>query len=163
MIGAELPDELSVRLTRFIAHEARLLDERRHDEWLALFAPDGKYWVPSHPDQTEMRLEPSLALEDVFLLGLRIARLRHPQAHSQHPPSRALHVLQASQCIDADGGRFVMRTPFHYFEQRGDDQVSLPGCATHELVMIDGTLKIRLKRVDLLAAGRALPMIQLFP
>ena len=30
----------------FVAHEARLLDERRHDEWLALFADDGRYWVP---------------------------------------------------------------------------------------------------------------------
>ena len=26
---------------QFIAHEARLLDERRYDEWLALFADDG--------------------------------------------------------------------------------------------------------------------------
>jgi len=29
-----------------VAHEARLLDERRHDEWLALFTEDGRYWVP---------------------------------------------------------------------------------------------------------------------
>ena len=31
---------------RFLFHEARLLDERRFDDWLALFAPDGWYWVP---------------------------------------------------------------------------------------------------------------------
>ncbi|MEZ5659621.1 MAG: aromatic-ring-hydroxylating dioxygenase subunit beta [Burkholderiaceae bacterium] len=130
---------------------------------MALFAPDGHYWVPAAPGQTDMRLQPSLALEDPFLLRLRIDRLRHPQAHSQHPASRCLHILQASHCEAAAASAWRMRTPFLYFEQRGGDQISLPGCATHELVRIDGKLKIRLKRVDLLAAGQALPMIQLFP
>src|SRR5256885_1606466 len=32
--------------TQLIAHEARLLDEKRYDDWLALFADDGRYWVP---------------------------------------------------------------------------------------------------------------------
>ena len=32
-------------LQAFIYHEARLLDERRFDEWLALFTPDGRYWA----------------------------------------------------------------------------------------------------------------------
>ena len=29
----------------FVVHEARLLDERRHDEWLALFADDGRSYA----------------------------------------------------------------------------------------------------------------------
>ena len=154
---------LSSELSAFVVHEARLLDESRLDEWLELFAPDGRYWVPAAPGQQDMTLAPSLALEDVFLLRLRIERLRHPQAHSQHPPSRALHLLQAPHCIGADARAWRMRTPFLYFEQRGADQLSVPGTATHDLVRIDGTLRIQLKRVDLLAAGQALPMIQLFP
>ena len=35
---------------RFLLHEARLLDEARFDDWLALFTPDGWYWVPSEPE-----------------------------------------------------------------------------------------------------------------
>ena len=31
--------------------EARLLDERRYDEWLALFSDDGFYWMPLTPGQ----------------------------------------------------------------------------------------------------------------
>ena len=34
---------------RFLIHEARLLDEARFDEWLALFTADAWYWVPSQP------------------------------------------------------------------------------------------------------------------
>lgn len=29
---------------RFVLQEARLLDEKRWDEWLELFAEDGVYW-----------------------------------------------------------------------------------------------------------------------
>lgn len=154
---------LGAELAAFVVHEARLLDEGRLDEWLGLFAPEGRYWVPGAPGQQDATLAPSIALEDVFLLRLRIERLRHPQAHSQHPPSRALHLLQAPHCIGADARGWRTRTPFLYFEQRGADQISVPGTATHDLVRIDGTLRIQLKRVDLLAAGQALPMIQLFP
>ena len=35
---------------QFLLHEARLLDEGRFDEWLALFTPDAWYWVPAEPD-----------------------------------------------------------------------------------------------------------------
>ena len=30
----------------FVAREAALLDAGRFDDWLALFADDGRYWVP---------------------------------------------------------------------------------------------------------------------
>ncbi len=35
----------------FLVHEARLLDERRFEDWLDLFTDDGWYWVPIEPDQ----------------------------------------------------------------------------------------------------------------
>ena len=33
-------------LIEFVLAEARALDEARYDDWLALFADDGHYWVP---------------------------------------------------------------------------------------------------------------------
>ena len=30
----------------FLNLEARLLDQRKFDEWNALFTPEGMYWVP---------------------------------------------------------------------------------------------------------------------
>ena len=35
----------------FLLHEARLLDEGKFDDWLALFTPEARYWVPSEPDR----------------------------------------------------------------------------------------------------------------
>lgn len=143
--------------------EAQLIDEQCYEQWLALFADDGHYWAPLSPDQTEPNLQPSLAYEDPLLLKIRVERLRHPQAHSQRPPSRCIHVLQASQFTGRHGQIVTLRTPFSYTEQRADRQIMLTGVARHHLTQIGGTLRIKLKRVDLLGAASALPMIQLFP
>ena len=80
-------------LVDFVYSEARLLDERRYEEWYALFADDGYYWVPLVPDQVDGIDHTSLAYEDKLLLRLRIERLRLGP-FSQHPESRGHHLLQ---------------------------------------------------------------------
>ena len=42
------------RCEQFLIHEARLLDEGKFDDWLALFTPDAWYWVPSEPGQPDL-------------------------------------------------------------------------------------------------------------
>ena len=37
---------LTQEIAAFLYAEAELLDERRHDEWLALLAEDIRYWMP---------------------------------------------------------------------------------------------------------------------
>jgi len=151
-------------LARFIRHEARLIDEKRLDEWLALFAQDGHYWVPATPGQADALSHNSLAYEDKLLLELRIERLKSPRAYSQRPPSRCLHVLQEPdlEALDYERGEFVTRTPFLYTETRGEDSQRYAATAWHTLVWSQEGLRIRLKRVDILNCDAALPSIQLF-
>ena len=40
-------------LIDFVVREARLLDEKRYAEWIALFTDDAIYWVPLVPDQQD--------------------------------------------------------------------------------------------------------------
>jgi 3-phenylpropionate/cinnamic acid dioxygenase small subunit len=155
---------MSEDVVRFIYREARLIDERRFDEWYELFAEDGYYWVPLTPGQTDPLAHNSLAYEDKLLLKLRIERLKQPTAYSQKPQSRCLHVLQAPEVekSDAARGEFLTRTPFLYTETRGDELQRYAATAWHTLVRDGGGLRIRLKRVDILNADAALPSIQLF-
>ena len=37
---------LTQEIAAFLYREAELLDERRHEEWLALLAEDIRYWMP---------------------------------------------------------------------------------------------------------------------
>lgn len=146
-----------------VAHEAALLDERRLDEWLALFAEDGHYWVPLlGAAQADPFSHNSLAYEDRLLLQLRVERLKNPRAHSQHPASHSQHVLQPSRIEQESADEVRLRTPFLYVEARGEDQVLLSGNVRHHLVRTPAGWRIREKRVDLLNAARALPAIQLF-
>lgn len=147
----------------FVAHEAALLDERRLDEWLALFAEDGHYWVPLlGAAQADPFSHNSLAYEDRLLLQLRVERLKNPRAHSQHPASHSQHVLQPSRIAHEDADEVRLHTPFLYVEARGEDQILLSGTARHYLVRMPAGWRIREKRIDLLNATRALPAIQLF-
>ena len=149
-------------LIRFVRHEARLLDERRWDEWLALFAQDGFYWVPLSHGQSSPHTENSLAYEDRLLLKLRIERLREGP-FSQHPASRSQHVLQDTEIEPMQDGLHVTRTAFIYAEVRGDEQQVHAGIAFHHLREGPGGLRIVLKRVNLLGCEQALPSLQLFP
>jgi len=154
------------RLFDFIAHEARLLDAQRFDEWLSLFADNGRYWVPLQGlAQADDGSHNALADEDCLLLSLRIERLKNPRAHSQHPPSSCQHILQQPTLVhaDASAGRYELRTPFVYVEVRGERQLMLTGSYCHRLIDWPSGLRIELKRVDLLNPGVALPAIQLFP
>jgi Small subunit of phenylpropionate dioxygenase len=56
----------------FIYDEARMLDEGRYTEWLALWLPDGHYWMPLDYQQTDPLNVTSLMYEDLFMLKLRV-------------------------------------------------------------------------------------------
>jgi 3-phenylpropionate/cinnamic acid dioxygenase small subunit len=152
------------QLARFVLREARLIDEKRFDEWYELFTDDAYYWVPLVPGQSDPLAHNSLAYEDKFLLKLRIERLKLPSAYSQKPASRCHHVMQTPEVEKSDPGRgeFVTRTPFIYTETRGDASQRYAATAWHTLVWSQERLRIRLKRVEILNADAALPSIQLF-
>lgn len=153
-------------LVRFVLDEARCLNEGRYADWLALFAKNGRYWIPLQgAQQGEHDRQNALADEDHLLLGLRIDRLGNARAFSQQPQSSSQHVLQTPQVdgVDEEAMVFSLYTPFIYVEVRGDAQLMLAGHWRHRLVLEGGFLRIALKRVNLLNAGSQLPMIQLFP
>ena len=151
-------------LVRFVLREARLIDEKRFEEWFELFTEDACYWVPLAPGQADPLNHNSIAYEDKLLLRLRIERLASPLAYSQKPASRCHHVLQMPEVEKSDPakGEYLTRTPFIYTETKGDESQRYAATAWHTLVWAQGRLRIRLKRVDILNCDAALPSIQLF-
>ncbi len=155
----------SEALAAFVYEEARLIDEKRLDEWYELFADDGIYWMPLTCGQPDGINHTSLFHEDKLLLKIRIERLKNPRSFSQHSPSHCMHVLQQPriESCDAAQGLYVLRTPFLYCEAQADQQILLAGVSFLHLVHADSRLKIRLKKVELVNCDAALPAIELFP
>ena len=81
------------RCEQFLLHEARLLDEAKFDDWLALFTADGWYWVPSEPGQDNPHDTVSLIYDDRRLLETRVRRLASPRMYSQEPRSRTSRIV----------------------------------------------------------------------
>lgn len=149
----------------FIYAEARMLDEGRFDDWLALWLPDGIYWMPLDYKQTDPVNATSLLHEDYFMLRLRVERLNGARTFSQKPKSRCHHVLQRPfvDIFDPEAGRYETNTSMHYVETRLDDQQLLALTATHDLRLVDGQLRIANKKVELLNSDAAFGNIQLLP
>src|SRR5918995_5831827 len=112
------------RCEQFLLHEARLLDEAKFDDWLALFTADGWYWVPSEPGQDNPHDTVSLIYDDRRLLETRIRRLASPRMYSQEPRSRTSRIV-ANVTIEqsaADGTACTVRSKLQLLEYRRETQ-----------------------------------------
>src|SRR2546429_9432886 len=137
------------RCERFLQHEARLLDEGKFDEWLALFTADGSYWVPSEPDQDNPHDTVSLIYDDRRLLETRVRRLASPRIYSQEPRSRTSRIVSNVSIEDSGNNSCTVRSKFLMIEYRRDSQRLFAGTAFHRLVQADGAILIASKRVNL--------------
>ena len=77
---------------RFLFAEARLLDERRFDEWEALFTDDGVYLVPIDPGKEPAR-SVSIIYDDRRRLTERVFRQMKTPVLDQNPPSRTIRFV----------------------------------------------------------------------
>jgi benzoate/toluate 1,2-dioxygenase beta subunit len=137
------------RCEQFLLHEARLLDEAKFDDWLALFTPQAWYWVPSEPDQADPVETVSLIYDDRRLLETRVRRLASPRMYSQEPRSRTSRIVSNVTLEDINGNSCIVRSKFMMIEYRRDLQRIFGGTILHGLVQTDGRIMIAWKRVDL--------------
>lgn len=143
--------ELHHRVSQFLFHEARLLDERRWAEWEDLFAEGGTYWAPATPEQPDPENHVSLIYENDLLRKVRAARFANPHAPSLQPFPRTAHLV-TNVMIDAhdeEAGEVVATSRFLMIEYRRGAQRFYGGAYTHHLVAENGAFRIRRKKADL--------------
>lgn len=133
----------------FLVHEARLLDDARFDDWLALFVPNARYWVPSEPNQESPLDTVSLMYDDRRLLETRVRRLSSPRIYSQEPRSRTSRMIGNVTIESTAADAVTVRSKFTMVEFRRNEQRLFAGTYTHDLVK-QGGIRIAFKRVDLL-------------
>ena len=139
---------------QFLFLEARLLDERRFGEWLALYAPDALYWVPGAWGQQSPRDHVSLFYETVQLLRMRVDRLENEHAPLDSPPARVNHYLTNVSAEEEQAGRLTARAYLLFAEYRRGESRWFAGRSAWTLRDKRGSFEIAAKRVDLLDADR---------
>lgn len=136
---------------QLLYRQAEILDDRRWDDWMALFTRDGTYWMPADPEHEDPDGLPNIFHEDRYLMLTRIRRLQHPRAWSQSPRNRTSHVVSnvIVESEDRQTGALVVRSKFHVVEYRLDATRYFAGSYRHELVATPDGLKINRQRVDI--------------
>jgi benzoate/toluate 1,2-dioxygenase subunit beta len=136
---------------QFLYRQAELLDRRRWDEFIDLFAEDGRYWAPASPEQTTGEGMPSIFWEDRNLMRVRMKRVTHPHAWSQAPDWGTNHVV-SNVVIERENprtGDLVVRSRFHMMEFRRDTTRHFAGSYIHNLRRTKAGYRITLQRVDM--------------
>ena len=138
------PDSLALRprqqrrLERFYHHEARLLDNRQYQQWLALVSPDIHYLVPSRTNlmvdnrqrgseemiSVERELEGADSLgcpvrdESYVHLMIRVERAYKINSWSENPPARTRRIVGNIEAMSRDGDDWQVLSNFHLFYSR---------------------------------------------
>ena len=144
--------ELWHRVQQFLFHEARLLDERRLQEWLELYADDAEYWVPYAWGQESPRDHVSLFYETKTLLGMRVDRLARELSPLDSPAARVNHYL--TNVLVEEGAELIARAQLLFVEYRREEQRWFAGRTTWRLRLRGEQFLIAAKRVDLLNADQ---------
>jgi len=85
-------------ISRFLYHEAALLDARRFEDWLDLFTEDAIYWVPAWNDDGSLTTDPQSEISLIYYdskarLGERVWRIRSGMSAASNPLPRTTHLV----------------------------------------------------------------------
>jgi benzoate/toluate 1,2-dioxygenase beta subunit len=144
-----VPYETQREIELFLLREAKLLDSGEFEKWLALYAPQGVYWMPSQPGQTDPKGVASIIYEDHAILAIRVRRLLEARALVLTPMPRTTHLISNIEIALDAAGQIVAEAAFLCVEYQGNQQRLYSGRHTHHLVRQDGSFRIALKRVML--------------
>src|SRR5262245_14218012 len=140
-----------------LEREARLLDQLRYEDWLALFTPECVYWVPATPHAGDPRREVAVMFDDRRRLEDRVYRLRTGFAWSQAPASRTVRLITNVEVFaTGEAATRMVRANFLISEFWGDETRLLSGWSGHRFVERDGRWLIAAKQVNLLECDQSI-------
>ncbi len=142
-------------VAQFLYRQADLLDSKRWQEWIDLFADDGVYWMPPDASYKTWEGMPAIFAEDKNLMNVRMKRVLHPDAWSQRPLWETNHVVSNIVIEKELKNEIVARSRFHMMELRRDDVRHFAGSYVHHLKKTRDSFRIKLQRVDMTNAQAA--------
>jgi 3-phenylpropionate/cinnamic acid dioxygenase small subunit len=139
----------------FLLREARLLDMQQYDDWLALWAVDGRYWVPGEDAEDPWGKVP-IVYDDHRALSARIARLNSGKVHAQTPPSKTARSVTNIETT-GDEETLKVHSVLQLCESRKGQQRMWCGRVDHQLIRAESGLRITAKKVTLVNRADKLP------
>jgi len=154
---------------QFLYKEARLLDERRLEEWLDLLAEELHYWMPMRRnikfgdwdlEFTSAETEINWFDEGKDILAGRIRQINTGVHWPEEPVSRFEHLISNVEVVNEDSDGLRVYSKFHCYQNRLQDEVNQWVGRREDVLRRDPDTKFKLvKRKIILAQNVMLPKV----
>lgn len=151
------------RVSQFLYREARLLDQSRYTDWLALWAPEAEYWVPCNDGDNDPLKHIAIAYLDRKGLEGRVMRLNSGQAYSQDPQSRMNRIVANIETeVGAEPDTITVYANFNLTELRRHEQHTFAGRYEYTLASTEDSWLITRKKATLVNADEPIANLSFF-
>ena len=100
---------------QFLYREARYLDDKQWDDWLALYASDAEFWMPAWDDSDKLVEDPQTEISLIYYphkggLEDRVFRIRTERSSATSlPEPRTSHNISNVEILEQGGGECRLR------------------------------------------------------
>ena len=104
---------------QFLYREARALDDKEWDDWLAHYAPQAEFWMPAWDDDDRLVEDPKTDISLIYYghkggLEDRVFRIRTERSSATSlPEPRTSHNISNVEILEQDGATCKLR--FNWF------------------------------------------------
>ena len=160
---------LQQQVEQFLYKEARLLDERRLNEWVDLLAEELHYWMPMRRnikfgdwdlEFTDKDTEINWFDEGKDILAGRVRQIYTGVHWPEEPVSRFEQLISNVEVVEVQGDEIHVNSKFHCYQNRLQDEVNQWVGRREDLLRRDPETKFKLvKRKIILAQNVMLPKV----
>ena len=138
----------------FLYKEARLLDDRDWDSWLALYDEQCTFWMPAWDDDGELTEDPQSEISLIWYgrrAGLedRVFRIRTERSSATIPDTRTSHNISNLELLEQSDGLCHLRFNWHTLSFRYKTVDSYFGTSFYTLDVRGDRPLIKAKKVVL--------------
>lgn len=107
----------------FLYREARLLDDREWDDWLALYHKDALFWMPAWDDDDQLTRDPNGEISLIYYpnregLEDRVYRIKTERSGASTPEPRTTHQVTNLEILSQDDQTVELRFNWHTLSHR---------------------------------------------
>ena len=141
-------------LCALLYREARYLDDRDWDSWLAMYDEQCTFWMPAWDDNGELTEDPQSEISLIWYgrrAGLedRVFRIRTERSSATIPDTRTSHNISNIEVMERSEGTIKLRFNWHTMSVRYDHTDHFCGTSYYTLDVSGETPLITYKKVVL--------------
>ncbi|RIJ26837.1 aromatic-ring-hydroxylating dioxygenase subunit beta [Henriciella mobilis] len=152
-VMTERPQEESLyqKAQRILSLEGYLLDVKRWDDWLDLYAKDAEYWVPAWKDDLSVTEDPARELSLIYYpnrTGLedRVFRIKSGKSLASTPLPRTCHMMNIARVARRDDGLVEADCSWSVYSYRFEKAAHLFGLSNYLLKETETGFQIKKRR-----------------